>query len=894
MAKSLRKRVTLAIIIPLVLGMIILTTVTCVPLYIQYNGYIDDYNNHMVSNEKNTMKSLSIALSNTESYGIFSYVASLAQLSGALIADYYYGRIRTSGSTPSVIIPESQVGPNTGIDFAVGYSTEPIFNFTQDMQYKNSSAFYYFMQPMVALGQKYDNTVIATHVTFNNDFFMFMPGNLSLFDSVTKESLAFNESTWWNQSINAAFQTAFVHEDYTMICHPLYMTGHMGTLPCIVYSLSSFQNEIKRSFSDNEETAIVDQELQMYYPLDDYNISYCAYAFQEECPHPVMKEASKEAHEYYEKNFLQDACEIGDELGEKRRLTQQTDEILPQGIYDAIYYHNATKQFEIEANGQTTIISISPFNISFPLLQTYDNEFSVILNTTKSNISQKFDKLQSNLTITIIVQVAVFLSVLIVMIVFVCVISYRITGSILAPIDDLYNILQRLHTDLGVDVKSYQKKGPPEIINLYEVFDKLRLILRFEDSSLFSDPAYAMMNYAQALRLFNDFNNKAAMEICYEEIGHIHMKYGRFMEAAINYHSSYSLAEELDLNPVKIAEKKVNTAKALMAAKVKTQKAKELFLDALTLYEAHDFHQRTLTYLDFAECLLLNNENAEPEINKIESSLHRLPENSEAFIILQRFLYLKGLLSFNKKHLRQAADYLTDSLENYPFFDHSTRKKCLVLLKKIFKQSGLPSDQLVHLESSLVDCPKDIVLVIDSKIGGALNDEVLQEFASRLVKPADRMSFIQFDESCQTLFNLTRLPRRRCSTSSSLFDLRNVCVLNDAILCALRQILSIKSLVPKSFLSNESPHREWIVVVTHGQDNGSQASDHTLTKELYGSSASIIIVAVTPDEETIRKLSDITKITPSGILIRVNDFSNIQNGLHLAQAYILQNEDVMV
>ena len=71
MARDLRKRVTLAIIIPLILGMAIITTTTCVPLYIQYQTYIGQYNDHMVKNEKNTMLNLSKVISNTESHGIF-------------------------------------------------------------------------------------------------------------------------------------------------------------------------------------------------------------------------------------------------------------------------------------------------------------------------------------------------------------------------------------------------------------------------------------------------------------------------------------------------------------------------------------------------------------------------------------------------------------------------------------------------------------------------------------------------------------------------------------------------------------------------------------------------------------------------------------------------------
>lgn len=881
MARSLRKRVTLAIIIPLVLGMIILTTVTCVPLYIQYNGYISDYNNHMVNNEKNTMKILSNVISNTESNGIFSYISSLSQLASSLITDFYFGRIKSNKNILDVIIEPPQSSNFNDYNLAIGSSNAS--SLTKDPNYYNSTAFFYFIQPISALGKIFANTMIASYIAYENNFFMFSPASTSLYQNFTAGNRDFNKTSWWNISQNARSDgdiLVFVNTTYNIVCKPLYLHGLLGTLPCIIYSIGFLEEEFPKYYSDKEKIVIVDEKLDMYYPSPGEN--YCIYTFGVSCT-PIKDQLKLSTTELSHPNIRT--------LDMKNPLKASEDY---SEIYYAALYHNSTKQFDFDKNGKPYVFSISPYNISLPLAQSYTSYFSVILSTSKSEISKKFDRLSSHLTLTIIIQVAVFLVVLVAMIFFVCIVAYQITGSILFPIDELYNILQRLHTDLGVDVKLHQKKGPPEIINLYEVFDKLRLILKFEDAKLFNEPAFAMMNYAQALKLFNDFNNKAAMEICYEEIGHIHMNAQRYLEAAINYHSSYSLAEELVLNASKIAVKKVNTAKALMAAKTKLAKAKELFVEVILYYENHDPKLRIITLLEFAECLLENNENADTEIKKLNTCLHRIPESSEGFVILQRFLYLKGLQSYLKQHLRQSAGFLTECLEAYPVFERKTRKKALKLLKKIFKKSGLPLDQLNYLEISLRDSCKDVVLVVDSKIGGALNDEILLDFMKFVISPSDRMSFIQFDECCQVLFNMTRLPRRRCSTNTSLFDLRNICVLNDAIICALRQIMSIKSLIPKSFLNNESPHQEWIIVITHGEDSGSQINDYSLTKELYSSSANLVIIAVTPDEEVLAKLNSLVKVTRSGLLIPVNDFSNIEHGLLQAAAFISNEKELIV
>ena len=596
-----------------------------------------------------------------------------------------------------------------------------------------------------------------------------------------------------------------------MVCNPLFHNGAIGTVPCIVFSLDLLLQEFPRHYSNNEKVVIVDDVLLMYYPVMNKTQDYCKYAFDITCIPNGKSEAKlsqkleKYSFNYNFQNFYPEEFLL-DNITEKKGIDSNKSKIMSfLHIYNVLHDHNNSTQIELD---DKEIISISPININLPILQGSYSNISIILNTTKSAISRKFDKLSKNLTITIIVQVTIFSVVLVAMIFFVCVISIRITGAILSPIDDLFKILQRLHTDLGVDVKLHQKKGPPEIINLYEVFDKLRLILRFEDLQLFQDPAYAMMNYAQALQLFNDFNNKAAMEVCFEEIGHIHMSHGRYKEAAINYYSSYNFSEELGLIPQKIAAKKINTAKALMAANVKQQKAKELFIEAINFYEAYDIKLAIKTYLECAESFLFASENADPEIMHLEELIHRFPEHDEGYLFLQRFVFLKGIQAYNYKHYREAAEYLTDSIENFPIIDIKTRKNALKYLRKIFKQFKLPLTQIKDMENSFKDSQKDVVLVVDSKIGSALNDDLLITFTGHIINHSDRLSFIQFDESCQILFNLTKFPKIRCSTVSSLFDLRNICVLNDAIYSALTQLISVKSLAPKSFLSNEVLYKE--------------------------------------------------------------------------------------
>jgi hypothetical protein len=880
MAKHLRKRVTRAILVPVVLGLILIAIVTCLPVYIVYQDYISQYNEHMITNEEHNLLLLNKAVANSESYGIILYSASLVNLIAGFLNKFYCGQIIPLDQSQTLIINQTQSENRTnGNQYAIGHAD--ISNITSDPEYFKSSSFYYFIQPIIGLASKYEKTVTAFHLTFSDDFFVFFPANCTLYEEFVNRVSSYNTSLWWNVSseINQTGSVAFVYSEYKMICESLYIDYKLTTLPCIVYDLSYLARPLM--FKNTKKSIVIaDKYLNLYYPYS--NQSYCEYQFQSPCPTLVQS---------YDKieNDLNGKFKYKKLENSYQNLSES--EIL---VLNAFKQQSQPSALDFSSGGIDYIISVVPLNMTSPIISSQGSYFSIGMQTTKEQISRKFDVLSRSLTITIIIQLSVFLVVLIGMISMVCVISYKITSSVIAPIDELHKILQKLHTDLGVDVLSHLKRGPPEIIDLYQVFDQLRLILRFQDGRLFKDPTYAMMNYAQALRLFHSFNNKCSMEKCFEEIGKIHMDCQRYNEAAVNFYCSYQLAEEIQLSPFDIALKKVNAGKAMIKAGIKLEKAKNLFCEALKYYDTQDLRTRISNYLEFTECLLNISQDPVDEMESLEELIKEIEEKTEDCILIQKYLYLKGLRYYNLNSFRLSAEFLTESIESPPIVHRETRTKSLSLLKKIFKKFKIPIDQVLKLENSMKICPKDVALVVDSKIGSHLNQEYLQNFLDHIITTDDRLSFIQFDENFQVLLNLTKLPGRRYSTSASMFDRAKECVLNDAILAGLRQIVSIKSMLPESFISNNSQTKEWIVVITHGEDHGSKVSYYSLLKELYQATANLVIIAVTPEEHLTERLKSLVNVTPLGLLIPVYDFSGIEMGLLQAAAYISESKDILI
>lgn len=906
MAKDLRTRVTLAIIIPLILGMLIIAAVSCVPMYIEYQNYIKSYDNHMMSNEKHTMTQLGKVLATRESYGILFFSAALAQLSANLIIYYSYGRIVNGTLGPPTILPLDSPW-NSSLNVGYAYSNEHEFDVEKDKYFSTSSFLYYLIQPIGMIEKMYPEFKVTPHITFDNGYFVYFPSSGNELEDVenTNDWKNATKSLWWNTSTTYLSYHQLVSWlpdsllNESMVCRSVSLSSSSSTgkpqsiLTCISFNLSPVKDlHFSSKTGQYEAFYISDSNCTIYTPLKNTNINFCKENFNFDCPNCDCSDNKtqilNEIINYPSRSLLYPSLKDNYEVPEENMVS----------LTEAISNHNGKINTALEYTPQKKdayVMTISPLNISLPLLQDSTKYFSIALKNKKSSMSQTFNQLTDKLILTTITEICVFSAILFILIIIVCTISYKATSYVIAPIDDLLNILKRLHHDLGVDVKSHVKRGPPEIIDLYEVFDRLRIILRFEDAQLFQDSTYAMMNYAQALKLFHSFNNQKAKEICFEEIGNIHMNAGRFMEAAMNYLSSLHIAEEDPTSTSKdLAKKRMNTAKAMILANAKTQRAREFFSEAIHYYDSQENSIRIEAYIEYIECMLIINQDIEHDMATLKGLLHNSTDVTESSIFLQKFYYLKGLQAYNIKNYKIAGELTTESLENFPYFDRITREKSLKLLEKVFSKLKIPNTQITALKKAMEPSPKDVVVAIDSKIGGAVNDEMLTQAISYMVGTMDRVSFLQFDENCQILCNLTKLPRKRCSTCSSIFDLRNVCVLNDAIEAGITQISCLKSLIPQSFLSNELERKEWIVVITHGEDNGSKTTHKKLLGKLYKSSCSLVIVALTPEERAVGKLRQLVEVTPNGLLILINDFSDIESGLLEAAAYVSPSKDIFV
>lgn len=105
-----------------------------------------------------------------------------------------------------------------------------------------------------------------------------------------------------------------------------------------------------------------------------------------------------------------------------------------------------------------------------------------------------------------------------------------------------------LDDDLDTDVTRNYIPNSEEMTQLYQSFSKLKFVMKYANAEFFcGNDAQALMNYSNALKLYEEINNNDGIGMIYNNIGNIHLKNKRFEEAIFYYRKAVHMIEN-DLN----------------------------------------------------------------------------------------------------------------------------------------------------------------------------------------------------------------------------------------------------------------------------------------------------------------------------------------------------------
>ncbi|CAK61368.1 unnamed protein product (macronuclear) [Paramecium tetraurelia] len=225
---------------------------------------------------------------------------------------------------------------------------------------------------------------------------------------------------------------------------------------------------------------------------------------------------------------------------------------------------NVSTMKQILQNEQETFIndSINPlFQLSSILIQ-YDIDYYKQFLDFVIFLSIFFEQFSSgiqNETFVNIMTIAIPLAVI--MCVIAWYISYRIIQSVSKPINDLTHKLELIAQDtLAIQIYSNFRQSSLEVNLLYDALDQLVTVLNFSNDRYFEgDDTSLLIKYAQGKALFQKMKSNKGMGMILNNIGNIHRRQQRYIEAIQCYRESIALCEDdlrMLLGDIKLLEVK--------------------------------------------------------------------------------------------------------------------------------------------------------------------------------------------------------------------------------------------------------------------------------------------------------------------------------------------------
>ncbi|CAG9310660.1 unnamed protein product [Blepharisma stoltei] len=905
--KSLRIKLTWKIIVPLMIGMILICSVAIVPLYNEYPIWIDNYINDIHDDQGKAMIDVSLYLVKSESLNIIQHSANLMIIARALMNSYFGNSlaIKTQNYSPGlnyvsgIAIAENKAKlscwnniTNTSYCQALWFTSPSDdntanLNKTSLLNLNSSAVFDSFLRPMAVIGYKLNPLFGDVFIGFENDglYYLNPAGNYSFLANASKNSLCSSPTyqydprctLWFEETKSKSFETrnSVVLTDLNLDINSLSQSACVGIWSdsddfilssCLKFYLNSFR---KRLWGVNVGKG------SYIYVLD---------ASGEVIVYSKSTWTSANPPSIFELEFGKNADSISAEVRYYR------DHILP------IFQKNKTELAYYYKNGDKMLISVAPIKIQLGLNSELTPWASVGIVIKESDTTKKLDKLKDDFYYLMYGEIAIFA----VLIVFFGIWCYFLTkflsAAVTKPVEKLSCILKRLFKkDLGVDIMEEYEPGPPEIGSLYEIFEKLRIVLKMQDSIKFNDETAGMINYAQALNLFRDFRNKKAMELCHRELGNIHFQNKRYPEAALNYYSSYRLSKNIEgISELEKARIKIQTAKSMLFAGTKKEEAIEMFNEAIDFYKSQSYKniEIILCLLDKIESLFAVSQIPVSDIDEVEKLLQEWIPLSMQSILQQKYLYFRAFQYEMQEDLKTASRLYMICIEGFIDFDPNIRKKTLERLIGIFEKNSLPCYELKILWKNLNEISKDIALIIDTKICNLEVQNNILWLIEAVFNKNDRLSIIDFDEAIQIHFNLTqKIPKNIRFSIIDLINQSGKSVLYDGINAGINQIcaLDIKN---SALLPSPNIQQKWVIAICGSGDKGSEIRQDFLSKKVNELGINLVIVYINYDPNQANELGLLINSSPRGVVISVYSDDDIRSAVQKTAAFMCPSKCV--
>ena len=848
--KGLRQKISFVLIVPLAIGILLTTLAPFIYLLMYYPNFLNDYTDKMISNQKNTLIQISSLAAKGISYSYVQKIFNFINVGGDLMDQYLFYGLDTSQNINKEKVFYNYKATDVPKNASVWIWRDVIeYDDLSNMTKANLDTAAIFDPIMKAITQvgitsyskssdpqgltaNKDETFRQNYIAFSNDglFYMNPLSNASTsdtcFDSTIKpncSSCVENHNISYYDPRCRIFYNATLHDDTfeAILIDPYsYAGGNTGQSVCRgQWNFTS--SDLVLVFCADFGTGDIYEKNLVDLLNKGPTYSYVLNVHGELMAYKSLDlSGNKKKIEQLEFN------------GDSSESESFRKKMLP-------LFENQVSEFKYYTkDGNKMMAAVSPIMMQSSSKGNIDHIASIAIVMKKSHLESKFNDLKSTCTRIMYIQIIIQLILLIPILVFCVILTDNITKSIICPIDRLAQILKKMKEgDLAIDIIASYVASPSEISILYEVFDKLRVVLRFNAISP-DNMTEAFFVYSQALNLFIHFGNERGMEVCNREIGYICFKQKQWETSAYYLNSSLELAKKLNLYPdEEIARRKTETAKAFIKTGNNHTYAMNLFAEALdTFSKINDSTRIVLCLIEISETLVEANELTSPLLDFIERNLEYC-ENYERSVINQRFLLIKSSYLKNNKKYKQACVLISNILEMHADFIPDIWISAVNLLIEICRDNGVDWSYIAPLRSVGRFIRKDIVLIMSDSLAKGPISWILPRFLKSILEENDRLSMLQFGSSYKVKFNLTRFPMKIFTLEEQGLITNEKRLMYDCIQEGFRQ-LRVNSL----FKKKDSSCKEYVIIVTDCVDLGSESKFVDFIAQIERTDVEVVVV----------------------------------------------------
>ena len=412
-----------------------------------------------------------------------------------------------------------------------------------------------------------------------------------------------------------------------------------------------------------------------------------------------------------------------------------------------------------------------------------------------------------------------------------------------------------------------------------------------------------VLNYAFRIKLFTMLNEKRMIGVLHNNLGNIHFRAGRYLEAVDRYQESLDILEQINAAESDASdsskEEQFNETKAsrLMNQSLALKKFIEVQQQQGRNFEKVDRLKRNVNlvrdktpdnnYTRYVKCccMLAWAARVKDEFHTAQQNVHAAYERlakvnvsnnsakEKVYLLQQEIDYEQAMLYHREKKLTKSLTILSQSLVRSEYFELELRKNMISLLVETFSQLGHPlTPGVTELKDRYLKpvTVKRYVLALDysgsMKYGNKIENSIaaLLEIWQKYIRKTDKVSFVRFNLNVEVVFSMEEKGvntfAKRIAIERSNNPVDRTC-LWDALIRSC-------DLAKPPLRSHD---KSYVILICDGDDTSSLKDKETALSKIRDSGVTLIAIGLnlTNDPKTRQMMIEAAKSSKGGMFIDI-------------------------